>query len=135
MVRIKGIDLNDKHRVDYALTHIKGIGWSRAFKILESVKVNPSIRIGKLTTKQVTKITAEVDKFETEGDLIRVVQGNVSRMQAIGSYKGMRHSKGLPVRGQRTRSNARTKKGKRKTVGSFRKDELTKMQQSPAKSK
>lgn len=130
MVRIKGIDLNDKHKIDYALTSIKGIGWSYALKVLESAGVDPETRVSELNKDQVTKLTNEVELLTTEGDLVRKVQSNVSRMQAIGSYRGIRHSRGLPARGQRTRSNARTKRGKRKTVGSFRKDALTKMQQS-----
>lgn len=128
MARIAGRELNDKWRLVYALTHIKGIGWSTARKVIASLKYDESTRLSDLSRDDVAKIAQELDKFIHEGDLLREVQKNVSRMQQIGTYKGMRHSKGLPARGQRTKSNARTKRGKRKTVGSFRKDALAKMQ-------
>jgi small subunit ribosomal protein S13 len=80
-----------------------------------------------LSTDEVSKIAAELEKYSIEGDLIRTVRSNIQRLQVIGSYRGMRHSRNLPVRGQRTRTNARTKRGKRKTVGAFKKEILSKM--------
>lgn len=130
MARIVGIELNDKHKVDYALTNIKGIGWSLSKKILESAKIDPAKRVKDLTTEEITKITSKMGEFPTEGDLARKVRSSITRLQAISAYRGVRHSRGLPSRGQRTKSNARTKRGKRKTVGAFKKEALAKMQQA-----
>lgn len=127
MARLAGIELNDNHTVDYALTKIKGIGWTLAEKIVKGVKIKPKMRVRDLSAEDLGKITAALDGYTHEGDLVRQVRNNVVRLQTIGSYRGMRHSKGLPARGQRTKSNGRTKRGKRKTVGSFRKEALAKM--------
>ncbi len=126
MARIAGIDLKDNWRVDYALTHIKGIGWSHAQKILTSAQINPETRVSKLTTEDLTQINGELENYLVEGDLLRKVRENIQRIKAIHTYRGIRHNRGLPVRGQRTKSNARTKRGKRRTVGAFRKEELAK---------
>jgi len=128
MARIAGVELQDKDRLVYALTGIKGIGWSLSEKVLKSAKIADSKRVSELTTEEIAKIASALEKYQTEGDLARVVRGNVKRLQQIGSYKGGRHQRGLPARGQRTRTNARTKRGKRKTVGSFKKEELSKQQ-------
>lgn len=128
MKRIAGIELNDNWRVDYALTQIKGIGWSSSKKILNDNKIDQDKRMNKVTDKEVSVITKALADYLTGGDLARVVKTNISALQSTGTYRGRRHSAGLPVRGQRTRSNARTRRGKRKTVGSFKKEELTKMQ-------
>ena len=128
MARIAGVELNDKWRVEFALSKIKGIGASRAKDIVSSLKIADALRVAKLSTKQKSEIVTELDKYKTEGDLAREIRENIRRLKDIGSYRGMRHARGLPGRGQRTRSNARTKRGKRKTVGAFRKDELAKMQ-------
>ena len=126
MARISGIELNDKFRVDYALTQIKGIGWTMSEKIIKFLKMDPSRRIKDLTAEEINKISSKIEEFPTEGDLIRRVKANINRLQAIGSYRGIRHNKGLPTRGQRTKTNARTKRGKRKTVGAFKKEALAK---------
>jgi len=126
MARISGIELNDKWRVDYALTRIRGIGWSMSNSILTMLKFDPSRRIKDLSPEEVNVITGKVEEFPTEGDLVRRVKANINRLQSIGSYRGVRHAKGLPVRGQRTKTNARTKRGKRKTVGAFKKEALAK---------
>ncbi|OGM77249.1 hypothetical protein A2188_02655 [Candidatus Woesebacteria bacterium RIFOXYA1_FULL_43_9] len=126
MIRIAGIDLNDKWKVTYALTNIKGIGWTRAKKIVADVKVDIGKRVADLSQDDVVKLTAEVEKFPVEGDLIRTVRGNIARLRQIGTYRGYRHAHSLPVRGQRTKSNARTKRGKRKTIGAFKKEMLAK---------
>lgn len=126
MARISGIELNDKWRIDYALTRIKGIGWSMSNKVLEMLKFDPSRRVKDLSPEEINTITGKVEEFPTEGDLVRRVRSNINRLQAIGSYRGARHTKGLPVRGQRTKTNARTKRGKRKTVGAFKKEALAK---------
>lgn len=126
MARIAGIELNDKWRIDYALTRIKGIGWTMSNKVLEFLKFDPSRRIKDLSAEEINKITGKIEEYPTEGDLVRRVRANINRLQAIGSYRGIRHTKGLPVRGQRTKTNARTKRGKRKTVGAFKKEALAK---------
>lgn len=127
MARIAGIELQDNWKVDFALTKIRGLGWPLSRKVMKDVGIDPKKRISELTADEVAKITAELDKYEIEGDLARSVRGNIQRLQVIGSYRGIRHTKNLPVRGQRTRTNARTKRGKRKTVGAFKKEILGKM--------
>jgi small subunit ribosomal protein S13 len=125
MARIAGLELNDGWKVEFALTRVKGIGWSLAGKIIDVLKIDRSKRMKDLTPEEVSKITAELEKYDTEGDLFRKVKANIARLQTIGSYRGLRHSKNLPVRGQRTRVNARTKRGKRKTIGAFKKEVLS----------
>jgi small subunit ribosomal protein S13 len=127
MARIAGIDLQDNWKADYALTKIKGLGWTLSKKIMEAAKVDSKKRVSDLTTDEVSKIGLELEKYTIEGDLVREVRGNIQRLQVIGSYRGSRHSKNLPSRGQRTRTNARTKRGKRKTVGAFKKEMLSRM--------
>lgn len=126
MARIAGVELQDSWKLEYGLTKIKGIGWHLAGAILEQTKINPSKRFKDLNSDDLAKITAELDKYTTEGDLARKVRADIQRLQTIGSYRGIRHTRGLPVRGQRTKSNARTKRGKRKTVGAFKKEMLAK---------
>lgn len=126
MARIAGVDLQDNWKVDFALTQIRGIGWSMAKKIIQDLTFLEGKRIGDLTNDQLAKLANKVDDYPIEGDLIRVVKGNVERLKAISAYRGLRHGRSLPVRGQRTRRNARTKRGKRKTVGAFKKEMLAK---------
>ncbi|KKS81030.1 MAG: 30S ribosomal protein S13 [Candidatus Woesebacteria bacterium GW2011_GWC1_43_10b] len=128
MARISGVNLDDNMKIGYALTRIKGIGWSLARALLQPLKINTSKRIKDLTAEELASITAKVDEVPTEGELIRKVRADIQRLQVTGSYRGIRHTRGLPARGQRTRSNARTKRGKRKTVGAFKKEELAKVQ-------
>ncbi len=132
-MRIAGIELQDNWRVGYALTKIKGIGWSLADAILENAQIAEGKRIGGLTTAEIAKISGNLEKYLTEGELVRKVRGDIQRLQLIGSYRGIRHQRNLPVRGQRTRSNARAKRGKRKTVGAFKKEILSKMRQDDGK--
>lgn len=127
MARIAGIELQDNWKVDYALTKIKGLGWPLSKKIMEAAGIDFKKRISELSADEVTKISTELEKYSIEGDLFRMVRGNIQRLQVIGSYRGMRHTKNLPARGQRTKTNARTKRGKRKTVGAFKKEMLSKM--------
>ena len=135
MARISGVELEDNLKIDYALTRIKGIGWALSVKILDSLKIDPSKRIKDLTSEEISSIVSKMDKHPTEGDLMRKVREDVSRLRATGSYKGIRHTRGLPVRGQRTKTNARTKRGKRKTVGAFKKEELSKTAPKQAEGK
>ena len=125
MARISGVEVQDNWKIDYALTRIRGIGWPLANAILESAKVNPDKRVSELTPEEISKISVKLEDYATEGELARVVRGNIGRLQTIGTYRGIRHTKSLPARGQRTRTNARTKRGKRKTVGAFKKEILT----------
>jgi small subunit ribosomal protein S13 len=127
MARIAGIDLQDSWKVDFALTKIKGLGWSLSKKIMKDAGIDRAKRISELTSDETNKIGAELEKYQIEGDLARSVRANIQRLIVIGSYRGSRHTKGLPVRGQRTRTNARTKRGKRKTVGAFKKEILSKL--------
>lgn len=127
MIRIAGIDLQENWKVDYALTKIRGLGWTLSKKVLSDSTVDSKKRVSELTPEEVSKIGAELEKYRIEGDLARSVKENIQRLQVIGSYRGIRHARSLPVRGQRTRTNARTKRGKRKTIGAFKKEMLSKM--------
>ena len=124
MARIAGVELQDGWRVDYALTRIKGIGWVLSNKVLEGLKIDPSKRVSKLSPEDISGIAGRLEEYPTEGELVRIVRSNVSRLKAIGAYRGIRHARNLPSRGQRTRTNARTNRGKRKTVGAFKKEAL-----------
>ncbi len=126
MARIAGIDLPEQKRVDIGLTYIFGIGRSNVKKIIKETNVDEAKRIKDLTEEEVSKLQKAVEKFKVEGDLRQEIEQNIKRLEEIGSYRGMRHRKGLPSRGQRTRSNARTKRGKRKTVGTVRKEIVAK---------
>ena len=118
MGRISGIDIPRDKRTVIALTYVYGIGKSASVKILKQAKVDESARVKDLTEDEVSRIRSIVDKdFEVEGDLRRSVSMNVKRLMDIGAYRGLRHRKGLPVRGQRTHTNARSRKGPKKTVG------------------
>ncbi|MGB8983183.1 MAG: 30S ribosomal protein S13 [Anaerolineales bacterium] len=117
MARIEGIDLPRNKRVEVGLTSLYGIGPTRAREILTHTKVNPDIRVKDLSEAEVAAIREYIGKnFKVEGDLRREVQMSIKRLIEIGSYRGMRHRRNLPVRGQRTRTNSRTRKGTKKTV-------------------
>ena len=119
MGRIAGIDIPKDKRAVVALTYIFGVGRTSSGKILKEAGISENIRIKDLTEGDVNKIRSIIEKdFEVEGDLRRGVNMNIKRLMDIGSYRGLRHRRGLPVRGQRTHTNARTRKGPRKTVGS-----------------
>ncbi|NLY78296.1 MAG: 30S ribosomal protein S13 [Tissierellia bacterium] len=117
MARIAGVDLPRDKRVEIGLTYIYGIGRSRANEILKKANVNPDTRIKDLTEAEVNAIRSVVDEYTVEGDLRREIALNIKRLREINCYRGIRHRRGLPVRGQRTKTNARTRKGPRKTVG------------------
>jgi len=116
MARISGVNLPKEKRIQAALTAIFGIGKSHANDLLLKTKINPDTRVQDLSEQEVAVLREEIGKMTTEGDLKRKVALDVKRLQEIGSYRGGRHKKGLPCRGQRTRYNSRTKKGKKKTV-------------------
>jgi small subunit ribosomal protein S13 len=117
MARIAGVDLPKGKRTEIALTYIYGIGKSTSQRILNQAGIDPDIRVKDLTEEDATRIRVIVDRdYKVEGDLRREVTQNITRLQEIGSYRGLRHRRNLPVRGQRTRTNARTKRGARRTV-------------------
>ena len=116
MARIEGVDLPRDKRVEIALTYIYGVGRPTSRKILDVTSVNPDTRVRNLTEEEVQRIREEVGKLTVEGDLRREVQMSIKRLIEIGSYRGMRHRRNLPARGQRTRTNSRTRKGTKKTV-------------------
>ena len=122
MARIAGVDLPRDKRVEVALTYIFGIGRSTAKKILAGTGVNPDTRMRDLTEEELARLREEIEKnHKVEGDLRREISLNIKRLMEIGCYRGLRHRRGLPVRGQRTKTNARTRKGPAKTVGVRRK--------------
>lgn len=122
MARIAGVDLPENKRLDIGLTYIFGIGRSNNLLVIKDAGVDGAKKVKDLTEEEVNKLQKAVDKFKTEGDLKMEVEQNIKRLEEIGSYRGLRHRRGLPVRGQRTRSNARTRRGKRKTIGAIRKE-------------
>ena len=122
MARIAGVDLPREKRVEIGLTYIYGIGRVSADRILEAANVDPSTRVRDLTDDAVKRISAVIDETMTvEGDLRREIALNIKRLQEIGCYRGIRHRKGLPVRGQKTKTNARTRKGPKRTVANKKK--------------
>ncbi|MDR0308427.1 MAG: 30S ribosomal protein S13 [Coriobacteriales bacterium] len=122
MARISGVDLPREKRVEIGLTYIYGIGLTSAVKILAETGINPDTRVKDLTEEETVKLRDYIDRnFQVEGDLRREVSQNIKRLMEIGSYRGLRHRRGLPVRGQRTHTNARTRKGPRKQIGGKKK--------------
>ena len=121
MARIVGVDIPNDKRVVVSLTYIYGIGPSIAKKVLAACGISEDIRVKNLSEEQLTAIRNEISKIKVEGDLRREVSMNIKRLQEIGCYRGIRHRKGLPVRGQRTKNNARTRKGPKKTIANKKK--------------
>ena len=118
MARISGVDIPNEKRVEIGLTYIYGIGWTTSRKILEKTGINPDTRVKDLTEEEAGKIRKVIEAdYMVEGDLRRDVNMNIKRLMEIGCYRGIRHRRGLPVRGQKTKTNARTRKGPKKTVG------------------
>lgn len=127
MARISGVNLPNDKRVEVALTYIFGVGPSSSHKILDAAGVNPDTRVKDLTEAEISKLRETIDKnYQVEGDLQRIVTLNVNRLKEISAYRGLRHKNNLPVHGQRTRTNARTKRGKKVTMGSGRKKSAAK---------
>ena len=122
MARIAGVDLPREKRVEIGLTYIYGIGRASSNRILKEAQVNPDTRVRDLTDEEVKRISSVIDETQTvEGDLRRQIAMDIKRLQEIGCYRGVRHRKGLPVRGQRTKTNARTRKGPKKTIANKKK--------------
>jgi small subunit ribosomal protein S13 len=131
MARILGVVIPDDKRVEYALTLIYGIGWSQSTKIMDQLKIDKKTRIKDLSEEQIKSVIGVIEKnFKVEGDLREELNESIKRLREIGSYRGIRHTMGLPVRGQRTKSNARTRKGKKKTVGALTKEAWAKIEQA-----
>lgn len=122
MARIAGVDIPREKRVEIALTYIFGIGRTRSKQTVQRAQVSPDTRVKDLTEEEVSRLRAIIENdFKVEGDLRREVSLNIKRLQEIGAYRGLRHRRGLPVRGQRTRTNARTRRGTKKTVAGKKK--------------
>jgi len=126
IMRIAGYNLQDTKRVDIALTYIYGIGRRNVVDILKKAEVDSAKRVKSLSEDEQKKIQKVLEGYKLEGDLRAEISSNIKRLKEIASYRGSRHSKNLPVRGQRTRSNARTKRGKRVTIGAIKKEEAVK---------
>jgi small subunit ribosomal protein S13 len=134
MARIHGVVLPDKKQVVYALTLLYGIGFTLSEKILSQAKVEVNKKVNQLSEDELKRIISIIDKeYNIEGDLREEINTNIKALRDIGSYRGIRHIKNLPARGQRTRSNARTKRGKRKTVGALKKEAWAKVDQATQK--
>ncbi len=118
MARIAGIDIPRDKRVEVALTYIYGVGRPRSLQVLKQLEIDPNTKVRDLTEEEVNRLRETLERsFTLEGDLRREVTGNIKRLMEIGCYRGLRHRRGLPVRGQRTKTNARTRRGNRKSVG------------------
>ena len=121
MARISGIDLPREKRIEIGLTYIFGIGLPTAQKLIKQTGVNPNVRVKDLSTEDEQKLREAIEAMKVEGDLRREIASNIKRLTDIGCYRGLRHRRGLPVRGQRTKTNARTRKGPKRTVAGKKK--------------
>ncbi len=130
MPRIAGQDLPDHKKVPYALRYIFGVGPKIADEIVAKTKINPDKRANELSSEEINRIQAALDQVMIEGDLRREINDNISRLKRIHAYRGLRHIAGLPARGQRTRSNARTKRGAKKTIGALSKEAAAKVEEA-----
>ncbi len=122
MPRISGVDIPENKKIGISLTYLYGIGRINVYPLLTSAKIDAHKRAKDLTAEELARLQKVIDTVKVEGDLRKEVRQSISRLREIGSYRGSRHSKNLPVRGQRTRTNARTKRGKRVTIGALKKD-------------
>ncbi|MBU0576139.1 30S ribosomal protein S13 [Patescibacteria group bacterium] len=129
MPRITGFDIPDEKKIAFSLRYIYGVGPKVSIDILANAKVDPEKRAKDLTADEINRIAKQLERHTVAGQLRRVVRDNIERLKRVGSYRGLRHRQGLPVRGQRTRSNARTGRGKRKTVGALSKEVAAKLEE------
>lgn len=127
-MRIAGFNIPDEKRIDIALTYLYGIGRSNVYKVLTKATIDSAKRVKALTEDEQKRIQKALEEYKIEGDLRAEITGNIKRLKEIGSYRGSRHSRNLPARGQRTRSNARTKRGKRVTIGAIKKEVAAKIE-------
>jgi small subunit ribosomal protein S13 len=132
-MKIIGVNIPDEERVEIGLTSIYGIGRNNVAELLEEANINPNKRVKKLTKEEVSRIIKGLEDFKVEGDLRKEIKDNVARLEKIRSYRGIRHIAGLPVRGQRTKTNARTVKGPAKTVGALKKEDWAKIEEQQRK--
>lgn len=132
-MRILGINIPDDKRIDISLSYLYGIGRSNVKNILVVAKIDPAKRTKDLSEDEFGRIQKALGAVKTEGDLRAEINGNIKRLREIGSYRGLRHARGLPARGQRTRSNARTKRGKRVTIGAIKKEVAAKIEAAASK--
>jgi len=130
MTRIVGVDIPSEKRIDIALTYIYGVGRKNVAQVITQSGIDPAKRAHQLTSEEIAKITKALEIIKTEGDLKEERSKNIKRLKRIGSYRGLRHTQGLPTRGQRTKSNARTKRGKRATVGALKKESMVKKERA-----
>lgn len=126
-MRIAGVDIPDQKRIDIALTYLYGVGRSNVKSILTSANIDLAKKAGSLSEAEINRIQKALETYKIEGDLRTEIIGDIKRLKETGSYRGMRHSRNLPARGQRTRSNARTKRGKRVTIGAIKKEVAVRM--------
>jgi len=126
-MRVSGVNIPDEKKVEFALAYLYGVGRSNVHDILEKAKVDGNIRVKALSEDEQKRLQHILETYKLEGDLRTEVNGNIKRLKEIGAYRGLRHSKNLPSRGQRTRSNARTKRGKRVTIGAIKKETAVRM--------
>ncbi len=133
MPRIAGVDIPDNKKIKIALQYIYGIGKNNTFDVLKKANVDKEKRAKDLTGAEISRIQKVLEQYNIEGTLRRLIRDNIERLKRIGTYRGLRHIQGLPVRGQRTRTNARTKRGKRRTVGAMSKEMATKLEESKKK--
>lgn len=129
MPRIAGVDIQENKRAEIGLTKIFGIGRRNVLGVLKQAQVDPNKRVRDFSGEEIARLGKVLEGFTVEGELRKVARDNIERLKRIGSYRGLRHSANLPVRGQRTRTNARTKRGKRMTVGALKKEETAKLGQ------
>lgn len=127
-MRIVGVTIPDEKKVNVALAYIYGIGRKNALPVLDKAEVDPDKRAKDLTEDEIKRLTKVLERYKIEGDLRADIAADVRRLRDIGAYRGIRHMRGLPARGQRTRSNARTKRGKRVTIGAMKKEVIAKME-------
>lgn len=129
MLRLVGIDLPEQKRIEVALTYIYGIGPKLSRDILNKTKIDANMRANQLTPADVAKLQKVIEEIRVEGDLRKEIRENIQRLKRIGAYRGHRHAVGLPAHGQRTRTNARTLRGKRKTIGAMKKEDSAKIEE------
>jgi len=132
-MKITGVSIPDHDRVEIALTNIYGIGRSNVGSLLKKAKVDPDKRVKDLTKEEVAKLIKALENFEVEGDLRKKIKDSISRLEAIRCYRGVRHILNLPVHGQRTKTNARTRRGSKKTVGALKKEAWAKLEEQQRK--
>lgn len=126
-MRVAGINIPDEKRIDISLTYAYGIGRTNVYEVLKKAQIEPTRRTKELSEGELSRIQKALEGYKIEGDLRAEIKGNIDRLRQINAYRGTRHLRGLPSRGQRTRSNARTKRGKRVTIGAIRKEVAEKM--------